>query len=123
MVVAIAAVALTSVRHRQASTPVGRAVAARNGKVALIAFGGAQYPPTGGYPPTRSEHGVTWAFDALGVTNPDGSGRQNVGTYRCAAPRSACGVYSFAWSGDGTGSRISRGTRPDWALPPASRCT
>ena len=84
VVLAIAAVALTSVRHHQASSPGGPAVAARNGKVAFIAFGGGGYPPRGGYPPTRSEHGVTWAFDALAVTNPDGSGRQNVGTYRCA---------------------------------------
>lgn len=99
--IAVAGVVLSSVRHHQASTPGGPAVAATNGKVAFIAFGGARYPPTGGDPPTRSEHGVTWALDALGVTNPDGSGRQNVGTYQCAAPRSACGVYSFAWSADG----------------------
>jgi Tol biopolymer transport system component len=99
--IAVASVVLSSVRHHRASTPVGPAVAARNGKLAFIAFGGARYPPTGGYPPTRSEHGVTWAFDALGVTNPDGSGRRNVGTYQCTAPRSACGVYSFAWSADG----------------------
>jgi len=66
VVVVIAAVALTSVRHHQASTSVGLAVAAHNGKVAFIAYGG------GGYPPTRSEHGVTWAFDALAVTNPAG---------------------------------------------------
>jgi Tol biopolymer transport system component len=96
VVIVVAAVALTSVRHHQASTSAGPAVAARNGKVAFIAYGG------GGSPPTRSEHGVTWASDALAVTNPDGSGRQNVGTYRCAAPSSACGVYSFAWSADGT---------------------
>jgi Tol biopolymer transport system component len=96
VVVVIAGVALTSVRHHQASAPAGPAVAAHNGKVAFIAYGG------GGSPSTRSEHGVTWAFDAIAVTDPDGSGRQNVGTYRCASPMSACGVYSFAWSADGT---------------------
>ena len=115
--IAVAGVVLSSVRHHQASTPVGPAVAARNGKVAFIAFGGARYPPTGGYPPTRSEHGVTWAFDALGVTNPDGSGRQNVGTYRCAAPRSACGVYSFAWSADGTEIAYLAGHPPGLNVP------
>ena len=117
VVVVIAAVALTSVRHHQASTPVGPAVAARNGKVAFIAYGGAKYPPTGGNPPTRSEHGVTWAFDALAVTNPDGSGRQNVGTYRCAGPRSACGVYSFAWSADGTEIAYLAGHPPGLNAP------
>jgi WD40-like Beta Propeller Repeat len=96
VVVVVAAVVMTSVRHHQASTSGGPAVAARNGRVAFIAYGG------GGSPATRSEHGVTWAFDAIAVTNPDGSGRQNVGTYRCAVPVSACGVYSFAWSADGT---------------------
>ena len=115
--IAVAGVVLSSVRHHQASTRVGPAVAARNGKVAFIAFGGAKYPPTGGYPPTRSEHGVTWAFDALGVTNPDGSGRQNVGTYRCAAPRSACGVYSFAWSADGTEIAYLAGHPPGLNAP------
>ena len=45
VVVAIAAVALTSVRHHQASTPAGPAAAARNGKVAFIAFGGAAIRP------------------------------------------------------------------------------
>jgi dipeptidyl aminopeptidase/acylaminoacyl peptidase len=117
VVIAIAAVALSSVRHHHASTPVGPAAAARNGKVAFIAFGGAKYPPRGGYPPTRSEHGVTWAFDALGVTNPDGSGRQNVGTYRCAAPSSACGVYSFAWSDDGTEIAYLAGHPPGLNVP------
>ncbi len=111
VVVVIAAVALTSVRHHQASSPVGPAVAARNGKVAFIAFGG------GGSPPTRSEHGVTWAFDALAVTNPDGSGRHNVGTYECAAPRSACGVYSFAWSADGTKIAYLAGHPPGLKVP------
>jgi tricorn protease-like protein len=115
--IAVAGVLLGSVRHHQASTPVGAAVAARNGKVAFIAFGGARYPPTGGYPPTRSEHGVTLAFDALGVTNPDGSGRQNVGTYRCAAPMSACGVYSFAWSADGTEIAYLAGHPPGLNVP------
>jgi dipeptidyl aminopeptidase/acylaminoacyl peptidase len=115
--IAVAGVVLSSVRHHQPSTPVGRAAAARNGKVAFIAFGGAKYPPTGGYPPTRSEHGVTWAFDALGVTNPDGSGRQNVGTYRCAAPRSACAVYSFAWSADGTEIAYLAGHPPGLNAP------
>ena len=43
VVLVIAAVALTSVRHHQASSPVGPAVAARNGKVAFIAFGGGGY--------------------------------------------------------------------------------
>ena len=109
--IAVAGVVLSSVRHHQASTPVGTAVAARNGKVAFIAFGGARYPPT------RSEHGVTWAFDALGVTNPDGSGRQNVGTYRCAAPVSACGVYSFAWSADGTEIAYLAGHPPGLNVP------
>ena len=117
VVVVVAAVALTSVRHHQASTPAGPAVAARNGKVAFIAFGGAKYPPTGGYPPTRSEHGVTWALDALAVTNPDGSGRQNVGTYRCAAPSSACAVYSFAWSADGTEIAYLAGHPPGLNAP------
>jgi Tol biopolymer transport system component len=111
VVVAIAAVALTSVRPHQASTPVGPAVAARNGKVAFIAFGG------GGSPRTRSEHGMTWAFDALAVTNPDGSGRHNVGTYECAAPRSACGVYSFAWSADGTKIAYLAGHPPGLKVP------
>lgn len=114
--IAVAGVVLSSLRHHQASTPAGRAVAARDGKVAFIAFGGAKYPPTGGYPPTRSEHGVTWAFDALGVTNPDGSGRQNVGTYRCAA-RSACAVYSFAWSADGTEIAYLAGHPPGLNVP------
>jgi Tol biopolymer transport system component len=45
---------------------------------------------------------VTWAFNALGVSNPDGSGRQNVGAYRCTRPTYACGVDSFVWSADGT---------------------
>ena len=115
--IAVAGVVLSSVRHHQASTRVGPAVAARNGKVAFIAFGGAKYPPTGGYPPTRSEHGVTWAFDALAVTNPDGSGRQNVGTYRCASPVSACGVYSFAWSADGTEIAYLAGHPPGLNAP------
>ena len=117
VVVAIAAVALTSVRHHQASTPAGPAVAARNGKVAFIAYGGAKYPPGGGNPPTRSEHGVTWAFDALAVTNPDGAGRQNVGAYRCAAPVSACGVSSFAWSADGTEIAYLAGHLPGLNAP------
>ena len=115
--IAVAGVVLSSVRHHQASTAARPAAAARNGKVAFIAFGGAKYPPTGGYPPTRSEHGVTWAFDALGVTNPDGSGRQNVGTYRCVAPRSACGVYSFAWSADGTEIAFLAGHPPGLNVP------
>jgi Tol biopolymer transport system component len=117
VVVVVAAVVLTSVRHHPGSTRVGPAVAARNGKVAFIAFGGGGYPPRGGYPPTRSEHGVMWAFDAVGVTNPDGSGRQNVGTYRCAAPRSACGVYSFAWSTDGTKIAYLAGHPPGLGAP------
>ena len=115
--IAVAGVVLSSVRHHQASTSIGPAAAARNGKVAFIAFGGARYPPTGGYPPTRSEHGVTWAFDALGVTNPDGSGRRNVGTYRCSAPRSACAVYSFAWSADGTEIAYLAGHPPGLNAP------
>jgi Tol biopolymer transport system component len=110
VVVVIAAVVLTSVRHHQASSPAGPAVAARNGKVAFIAFGG-------GSPPTRSVHGVMWAFDALAVTNPDGSGRQNVGTYRCGAPVSACGVYSFAWSADGTKIAYLAGHPPGPGAP------
>ena len=117
VVVVVAAVALTSVRHHQASSPGGPAVAAKNGKVAFVAFGGGGYPPRGGSPPTRSEHGVTWAFDALAVTNPDGSGRQNVGTYRCAAPRSACGVYAFAWSADGTQIAYLAGHPPGLKVP------
>jgi Tol biopolymer transport system component len=97
LTIAVAGVVLTSVRDRHPSTPARPAVAARNGKVAFIAgnmriFSG----------PTRSEHGVTWAFNALGVSNPDGSGRRNVGSYRCAMPTYACGVDSFAWSPDGT---------------------
>jgi Tol biopolymer transport system component len=115
--IAVAGVVLSSVRHHQASSPGGPAVAARNGKVAFIAFGGGGYPPRGGNPPTRSEHGVTWAFDALAVTNPDGSGRQNVGTYRCAEPRSACGVYSFAWSADGTKIAYLAGHPPGLKVP------
>ncbi len=43
--IAVAGVLLSAVRQHQASTPVGRAIAARNGKVAFIAFGGARYPP------------------------------------------------------------------------------
>ena len=106
VVVVIAAVALTSVSHRHPSTPVGPAAAARNGKVAFIAFG------SGGYPPTRSEHGVMWAFDAVGVTNPDGSGRQNVGL--TGARRRGLRAGSIRSPGRPTGrrSRISRGTRP-----------
>ena len=115
--IAVAGVVLSSVRHHQASTRVGPAVATTNGKVAFIAFGGAKYPPTGGYPPTRSEHGVTWALDALAVINPDGSGRQNVGTYRCASPVSACGVYSFAWSADGTEIAYLAGHPPGLNAP------
>jgi Tol biopolymer transport system component len=96
LAIAVAGVVLTSVRHRNRSTSVPpAAVAARNGKVAFIAGGGA-------FPPTRSEHGVAWAFNALGVSNPDGSARQNVGAYRCATPTYACGVDSFTWSADGT---------------------
>ena len=116
VVVVVAAAALTSVSHHP-STPVGPAAAARNGKVAFIAYGGGGYPPRGGYPPTRSEHGVTWAFDALAVTNPDGSGRQNVGTYRCPAPSSACGVYTFAWSPDGTEIAYLAGHPPGLNAP------
>ncbi len=96
--IAVAGVVLTSVRHpgpSKAGPPAAAGVAARDGKVAFIAGDNA-------YPPTRSEHGVTWAFNALGVSNPDGSGRQNVGAYRCAAPSYACGVDSFVWSADGT---------------------
>jgi TolB protein len=111
VVVVVGAVALTLVRHHHPSSPVGSAAAARAGKVAFIAYGG------GGYPPTRSEHGVMWAFDAVGVTNPDGSGRQNVGTYRCAAPRSACEVYSFAWSADGTKIAYLAGHPPGLNVP------
>jgi len=117
VVVVVAVVALTSVRHHQASSSVGQAVAAHNGKVAFIAYGGGGYPPRGGSPTTRSEHGVTRAVDALAVTNPDGSGRQNVGTYECAAPRSACGVYSFAWSADGTRLAYLAGHPPGLSAP------
>lgn len=98
--IAIAGVVLTSARHHGPPTagPLAAAgVAARNGKVAFIAGTGSVYEG-----PTRSEHGVRWAFNALGVTNPDGSGRRNVGAYRCAAPTYACGVDSFVWSADGT---------------------
>jgi TolB protein len=114
VVVVVAAVALTSISHHHPSTPAKPAaagVAARHGTVAFIAYGG------GGYPPRRSEHGVMWAFDAVGVTNPDGSGRQNVGTYRCAAPVSACGVYSFAWSADGTKIAYLAGHPPGLNVP------
>jgi Tol biopolymer transport system component len=110
VVVVIAAVTLTLLRHHHASAPAGPA-AAGNGKVAFIAYGG------GGYPPIRSEHGVMWAFDAVGLTNPDGSGRQNVGTYRCVAPRSACEVNSFAWSADGTKIAYVAGHPPGLNVP------
>jgi Tol biopolymer transport system component len=113
VVVVVAAVALNSVRHHHPSTPARPAaagVATHNSRVAFIAYGG-------GYPPTRSEHGVMWAFDAVGVTNPDGSGRQNVGTYRCVAPRSACGVYSFAWSADATKIAYLAGHPPGLGAP------
>jgi Tol biopolymer transport system component len=95
--IAVAGVVLTSVRHHQPSAPVRPAVAARNGKVAVIAGGSSGF-----FGPTRLEHGVTWALNALGVSNPDGSGRQKVGAYRCATPTYACGVDSFAWSANGT---------------------
>jgi Tol biopolymer transport system component len=100
VVIVVGAVALTSVNHHRPPTPASPAVAgvaARNGKLAFIAGTGAVYEG-----PTRSEHGVTLAFNALAVSNPDGSGRKNVGAYRCAKPTYACGVDSFAWSPNGT---------------------
>jgi hypothetical protein len=102
--IAVAGVVLTSVRHRHPSASVQSAVAARNGKVAFTNSGpGGDAGNNADYfGPTRSVHGVTWAFNALGVSNPDGSGRQNVGAYRCGTPTYACGVDSFAWSADGT---------------------
>ena len=60
---------------------------------------------------------MTWASDALAVTNPDGSGRQNVGTYRCSVPVSACGVYSFAWSADGRKIAYLAGHPPGLTAP------
>jgi dipeptidyl aminopeptidase/acylaminoacyl peptidase len=102
--IAIAGVVLTSVRDRHPSASARPGVAARNGKVAFTpggAYGNYKQPPDF-FGPTRSEHDVTWALDAVGVSNPDGSGRQNVGAYRCAKPTYACGVDSFAWSPDGT---------------------
>jgi Tol biopolymer transport system component len=114
VVVVIGAVTLTSVSNHRLSTPARPAdagVAARNDRVSFIAWGG------GGYPPRRSVHGVLWAVDAVGVTNADGSGRQNVGTYRCAAPVSACGVYSFAWSANGAELAYLAGHPPGLNVP------
>jgi Tol biopolymer transport system component len=102
--IAIAGVVLTSVRHRHPAASARPGIAARNGKVAFTpggAYGNYKQPPDF-FGPTRSEHGVTWALGAVGLSNPDGSGRQNVGAYRCAEPTYACGVDSFAWSPDGT---------------------